>query len=294
MLRKAIANRRAIFLALVLGWSGPPPAHADADHASRIVAIGGSVTEIVYRLGEEDRLIARDTTSDYPEAAMSLPDVGYIRALSPEGVLSVEPDLILSLEGAGPPEAIALLQQAGVRFVEIPDGHTGEAIVTKIRAVGSALGVAEKADQLAREVEQELRAVEQLFAARTDRVPTLFILAVQDGRIMAAGADTQADGMIAMAGGFNVMGTMSGYRQVSDEAVIAAAPDAILVMQRGDEFGTERDQLLAHPAIAATPAGKDGRILSMDGMYLLGFGPRTASAVRELHRGLHQAPEGGH
>lgn len=280
----------ALLATFLMAW---PVAPALAGDGERIVAIGGSVTEIVYLLGEEDRLIARDTTSNYPPEASELTDVGYIRGLSPEGVLSVGPDMILSLEGAGPPETIALLKQAGVEFIEIADGSTGESIVAKIRSIGSVLEVEDKAEALAASVSERLQAVERLSQALQDRVRVLFILAVQDGRILAAGADTQAGGIIAMAGGVNVIDAFTGYKQVSDEAVISAQPEAILVMQRGGDFGTQRDQLLAHPAIAATPAGKDGRIISMDGMYLLGFGPRTAEAAQDLHHELYDADEGG-
>ncbi len=253
----------------------------------RIVAIGGSVTEIIFRLGEGGRLVARDTTSTWPPEAEALPDIGYIRALSPEGVLSVEPDLILSLEGAGPPEAVALLREAGVGFIEIPDGNTAQSILDKILAVGAALEVEDKAEALAREVGQGLASVGRLARQVGDRTRTMFILAVQDGRILASGRDTQADGILALAGAENVLGDFAGYKPVSDEAIVAAAPEAILVMSRGPQFGTQREQLLSHPAIAATPAGRSGRIVAMDGMYLLGFGPRTAEAAQDLHRALY-------
>ena len=91
--------------ALAAGLAALISSASAEDKASRIVSIGGSITEIVYALGEEDRLIARDQTSIYPDAAKKLPDVGYIRQLSPEGVLSVNPDLVIALEGYGPPEA---------------------------------------------------------------------------------------------------------------------------------------------------------------------------------------------
>lgn len=253
----------------------------------RIVAIGGSVTEIIFRLGEGGRLVARDTTSTWPPEAEALPDIGYIRALSPEGVLSVEPDLILSLEGAGPPEAVALLREAGVGFIEIPDGNTAQSILDKILAVGAALEVEDKAEALAREVGQGLASVGRLARQVGDRTRTMFILAVQDGRILASGRDTQADGILALAGAENVLGDFAGYKPVSDEAIVAAAPEAILVMSRGPQFGTQREQLLSHPAIAATPAGRSGRIVAMDGMYLLGFGPRTAEAAQDLHHALY-------
>ena len=102
------------------------------DAPQRIVAIGGSLTEIVYALGQQDRLIARDTTSVFPREALKLPDVGYMRALSPEGVLSVDPDLILTLEGAGPPEAMDVIRSASVPVVTVPESFDREGVLAKV------------------------------------------------------------------------------------------------------------------------------------------------------------------
>ena len=124
-------------------------ANADDTSAKRIVAIGGAVTEIIYALGEQDRQIGRDTTSVFPPEALALPDVGYIRRLSPEGVLSVDPDLILALEGSGPAEALDALLQADVPVTMIPEGFTAEKVEEKILAVARALKVEDKGKILA-------------------------------------------------------------------------------------------------------------------------------------------------
>ena len=114
-----------------------------------VVSIGGAVTEIVFALGAQDQLVARDTTSSYPPEAAALPDVGYMRALSPEGVLATGPKLIIAAEGAGPPETIEVLAQADIPFVTVPDDYTAEGVSAKIRAVGQALGKEPQAEALA-------------------------------------------------------------------------------------------------------------------------------------------------
>ncbi len=266
---------------------------AAAETAKRVLSIGGSVTEIVYALGEEDRLVARDTTSTYPPEAEALPDVGYMRALSPEGVLSVAPDLILSEAGAGPPETIDLLEAAQIPFVTVPDGYTAEAVTAKIRAVGAALGVPGKADALARDVGAQIAegaAAAEARSAAGGRAPrVLFILSTQGGRILASGAGTAAAGIIDLAGADNAVTGFEGYKQMSDEAVVAAAPDVILMMDRGGDHGLADDELFALPAIATTPAARDRSVVRMDGLTLLGFGPRTAEAVRALSGALADA-----
>ncbi|TCP60926.1 iron complex transport system substrate-binding protein [Rhodovulum bhavnagarense] len=255
------------------------PAQAD-----RVLSVGGAVTEIVYALGAGDRLVARDTTSTFPEAARDLPDVGYMRRLSPEGVLSVRPDLIIAEEGAGPPETIELLEAAAIPFVEIPDGHDGAAVLAKIAAVASALDLPEQGAVLADEVQAALGATA---AATADVVPrrVLFVMSVQGGRILAAGRDTAADGIIAMAGAQNAVTEFEGYKPLTDEAVTRAAPEVILMMAR-DGAEDLSAEVLAHPAIRTTPAGRNGALVQMDGLYLLGFGPRTAQAAQDLSRAL--------
>jgi iron complex transport system substrate-binding protein len=273
------------------------PAAALAEEAtafadpSRVVSIGGSLTEIVYALGEEHRLVARDSTSMYPEAVFQLPDVGYMRQLSPEGVLSVNPSGILALHGSGPREAVEVLKKASVPYVEIPDEFTHAGIVAKVRLVGKALGVADKAERLAARVDADLDAAQKLTADVPQRRRVLFILSMQGGKIMASGTKTAADGVIALAGAVNAIDGFEGYKQLTDEAVITARPDVVLMMTRtgsGSHGGTE-DELFAHPAIAATPAARDRRLIRMDGSYLLGFGPRTADAVKELARAFYGA-----
>jgi iron complex transport system substrate-binding protein len=267
-------------------------AEIDAGHtasiaeARRIVAIGGSITEIVYALGAEDRLVARDTTSVYPAAALKLPDVGYMRQLSPEGVLSVDPDAVLALEGSGPRETIDVLEKASVPFLLVPDTHTREGILDKIRLVGKAVGKSGPAQELAERVGADIDAAEKPTATITERKRVLFVLSAQGGRILASGSGTAADGIITMAGGVNAVTGYRGYKPLTDEAIIEARPDVILMM---DNAGPESPgaRVLEQPAIAATPAGKAGRLVHMDGAYLLGFGPRTARAIRDLSAALY-------
>ena len=261
------------------------------DVPERIVSVGGSVTEIVYALGEQERLVARDTTSNYPQEVLDLPDVGYIRALSAEGMLSVNPTLILTEEGAGPPETVDLLEQAAIPVIEIPDGYDAAAVRTKILAVAKALGVPDKGDALAAKVDAALaEAVAQTSEAAGAGTPrVLFILSMQGGRILAGGQDTAAEGIIHLAGGENAAQGFTGYKPLTDEAVISAAPDVILMMQRNGDLAISDEALFGHPAILSTPAGEARAVVRMDGMKLLGFGPRVAEAATELSRALAAA-----
>lgn len=265
------------------------PNLVQAEETQGIVSIGGSITEIIYALGKGDQLIARDTTSSFPAAANDLPDVGYMRALSPEGVLSVSPGLIVSEDGAGPPETIDVLKAADIPLVMITDEFSRAGIVAKIRAVGEAVGATDEAEALAIEIDTKLQSAEETATARAGETPkrVLFILSTQGGRIMASGRNTAADSIISMAGAVNAIAEFEGYKQLSDEAISVAAPDVILMMDRGGDHGADNSELLSMPAIVTTPAAETESVVRMNGLYLLGFGPRTADAVLELSAALY-------
>lgn len=247
---------------------------------SRLVTIGGSLTEIVYALGAEENLIARDSTSTYPDQALDLPDVGYMRQLAPEGVLSVQPTAILMLEGAGPVETIEVLQDASVPVVSVPETYDAEGVLTKIRTVGAALGL--ETGELTAGIQERFEAVADIAAQIDDRKSVLFILSVAGGRINAAGTGTAADGILALAGADNAITQYEGYRQLTEEAIIEANPDLILMMDRGGDHAASDEELTSHPAVALTTAGQQRAIVRMNGEYLLGFGPRAADAAADL------------
>ena len=257
------------------------------EDTSRLVSIGGSLTEIVFELGKEDSLVGRDSTSMFPPEATELPDVGYMRQLAPEGVLSVAPTSILMLEGSGPPEALDVLQKASVSIVLVPETFDREGILRKIHFTGAALGEEEKADELAEKVSRDIEAAEKLTADITEPKRVLFILSMQGGRVLASGTNTAANGVIEMAGGVNVIQEFEGYKQISDELLTKVQPDVILMMNRSEQLDAHNAEIMANPALAATPAAVNGKIVRMDGGYLLGFGPRTGEAVRDLATELY-------
>jgi len=284
-----LKTARLAAFGLALAAVARPAAAEDATvlpDTSRVVAIGGAVTEIVFALGEQKHLVARDSTGTYPEAAKALPDVGYMRALSPEGVLSVDPTGIIALQGSGPKEAVDVLKKASVPYVEVPETYDNEGILERIRVVGKALGVEDKAAALAADTEAKLKAAEARTAGIDKKKRVLFILSMQGDKVMAAGAHTGADGIVRLAGAANAIEGFSGYKQLSDEAIVTAAPDVILMMDHAGP-GVSDDDLFDNAAISQTPAGQARKVIRMDGGYLLGYGPRTADAISDLSKALY-------
>ncbi|MGB0659185.1 MAG: heme/hemin ABC transporter substrate-binding protein [Mangrovicoccus sp.] len=283
-MRKLLAGF-ALTLSLVV--PGIVSAEERYPEAKAIVSVGGPVTEIVYALGQGHRLVGRDTTSQHPAEALSLPDLGYMRQLSAEGVLSIGPDLILARDSSGPPETMEQLRAARIPIVLVHDGFSADAVLASIRIVGQALGAETEAEALALRQAKALAELREETQQITEKKRVLFVLSTDGGRLNAAGAGTGADGLITLAGGVNVMAeAFESYKLVNDEAVITAAPDVILMMEgRGNHSG-RAEEILALPAIAPTPAAAARAFVTVP-PAALGFGPRTADMARELFTVLY-------
>lgn len=254
-----------------------------AAQEQRVIAVGGALTEIVYALGGEKKLVAVDTTSIYPRAALALPKVGYMRALSSEGVLSMKPTVVLTTNEAGPAQVMNQLKSAGVRLEVVTADHTFEELINKVKVVAGALGMeaqGQKLDASLRSDWQSALAAAQGVGARKPKV--LFILSHTPSNTMVSGQGTAADAVIRYAGGVNAMQGFTGYKPLSAEAVINAAPDFILITREGLEAIGGTDKLWEKPGLALTPAAKGKRYAAPDALFLLGFGPRMPQAVREL------------
>lgn len=273
--------------ASALAAATPRGAARAAAPADRLVSIGGVVTEILFALGAGDRIVAVDSTSYYPPEADALPDVGYIRQLVAEPIIALEPSLVLMLDGAGPPTTVEQLQAAKVPIRTVPDDPTALGIAEKIRIVGGAVGLGPEGRALADRVDGELARLAGEISAVEERPSVLFVLAASNGRLLAAGDGTSAAGIIELAGGRNAIVGFEDYRPLSAEAAVAAEPELLLFMDRTlDEMGGMAG-VLARPELALTPAAQAGRVKAMDGLLLLGFGPRTPQAVRELAAAIH-------
>lgn len=264
------------------GQTSEVAAKTAGSQPARIIAAGGVVTEIVYALGRSDLLVGVDTTSTYPGTALKeKPNVGYVRALSSEGLLSLKPTTLVAVESAGPRDVLKTVEEAGIKIVTIPEVATPAGISTKVREISELLGEKEKGAALADDIDKQFLAVDVLRAQIKKPRRALFILSFMNGRAMVGGRNTSADGILKLAGLENVASVLEGWKPISDEALFEAAPDVIVAMAHGPQ-DTTVDSIMAVPAFAATPAAKSKSILIFDGGYLLSFGPRTPTAARDL------------
>lgn len=247
---------------------------------SRIVTIGGAVTEIVFALGHGGDVIAVDQTSTYPAAVKSKPNVGYMRALSAEGVISVAPTLILATEGSGPPDVIDILSGAAIPFVVVPEGYDEQAVLRKIELIAHVLDEEERGKAMTDAITEDFRALQEIRDRIEKKRKAVFVFAVGGGTPTVGGSETSVDGVFALGGIDNAMKAMSGYKPAVGEAVLAAAPDVVVTMIERNH-GLDAETMFALPAFTGTPAARARRLVPISSYYL-NFGPRTAHAARDL------------
>lgn len=258
--------------------------------ASRIVSLGAAVTETVAALGAADRLAGVDASSTYPPQELAgVARTGYVREVSAEGILSLGPTLVVGSVDVGPPEVIEQLESAGVAVVIVPEDDTLEGVVRRIRFIAEVIGAGSEAEELVAGVRADAEAAEELVASvpADQRLSVMFVYARGAGTLMVSGENTSAHAMIGLAGGRNAIAGFSGYRPLTAEAAIAAAPDVLLFMTSGLASLGGVEGLAAIPGLVQTPAYQNGRIVAFDDAYLLGFGPRTGAAVHDLAAALY-------
>ena len=277
-------------LAVTLGLGAMAAAAAlpaRAQTPPRIVSVGSALTEIVYALGAEGLLVGVDTTSQYPAAAQALPQVGYMRALSAEGVLALKPTLVVATTAAGPATTLDQLRATGVEVIVLPDLYDYDSVIAKIASVGRVTGKQREAEAMIARGRGDMAALTARLAKATGKPRVLFLLSMGGGAPQAAGRDTAADGIIRLAGGANAIDGYAGYRPLTPEAVIASRPDVVLVTRQTAQAMGGAQAVLDQPALRQTPAGRAGKVLEFDTLLLLGFGPRTPQAALELAMALH-------
>ncbi|MEM1041054.1 MAG: ABC transporter substrate-binding protein [Bacteroidota bacterium] len=263
--------------ASVVGTDGVELADADP---TRIVTLGGPVTEIVYALGLGDRVVGTDASSLHPDEVMEKPRLSYFRRISAEGVLSLDPTLIIALDGMGPPPVVDQLRTAGVPVLLVPETEAIEEAENRIETLGAALDRRAGADSLVAQMQADLA---EAAAMRPEQAPkALFVYARGAGVVNVSGSGTAADLVMRLAGAENAVTEFDGFQPLTAEAAAEAAPDVVVIPARGLESLGGADGLFRQPGLAQTPAGQNRRVIAIDDALLLGLGPRVGEGIKRL------------
>ncbi|MFF0742635.1 hemin ABC transporter substrate-binding protein [Streptomyces sp. NPDC004111] len=253
----------------------------------RIVPLTGSLNEIVFTLGLGRQVVARDITATFEQAA-ALPVVTRAHDVSAESVLSLRPTVVLADTTTGPAEAVQQIRDAGVPLVVVKPAKELADVDRRIDAVAAALGVRPAGEELKKRTRERIAAVQKDIPRPKDgRKPRVTFLYLRGSAsvYLLGGRDSGASSLLEAAGAVDAgkdSGLDKDFTAITSEALVKAAPDAILVMRKGLESVNGVDGLLKVPGVAETPAGLDRRIVSVDDGVLLNYGPRTDQVLTSL------------
>ena len=273
---------RIIYLILLLSISNAYAICEQSMSRSKIVVAGGSITEIVYFLGMEDKLVGVDITSNFPKEAKKLKSIGYLRNLSIEGILSLSPGLVLAEEDIGPPIIVNQLRKTSIDLRIIKEKYDLNGIHNKILCVSKILDASLDDNENYVKFKNKLNRVKKLKKNNSKKI--LLILMMRGSSPVVAGKNTSGQGFIDMTGHENSMSDLNGWKPVSSEEIIKKNPDYIIITKRAFKNFSSLDQFLSIPGISSTIAAKKKNIIVKDGMSMLGFGPRTINVALEIDK----------
>ena len=249
----------------------------------RIIPLDGSVAEVVFALDLGENVVATDLSATWPPEADELPEIGYQRSLAAETIATFTPTILIGTEIAGPPQAIEDLRTLGYPVVIVPNEATPEGPGEKIRAVAAALGVPNRGELLASDLDQQIKALSK--SASDNQKPVVAALYIRgQGTQLVLGKNSATYWLIEAAGGRNVADILDidDYVPITAESLLVASPDAIVVPSAGLESVGGIDGLLEVGSISQTPAGTNRAIFSYDDQLLLGNGPRVGSLLERF------------
>ena len=276
---------RLIILILFLSISNAYAICEQSMSRSKIVVAGGSITEIVYFLGMEDKLVGVDITSNFPKEAKKLKSIGYLRNLSIEGILSLSPGLVLAEEDIGPPIIVNQLRKTSIDLRIIKEKNNLNGIHDKIVCISKILNTSLDENEDYVELQKKLYRVRNLKKINSKKIKKiLLILMMRGSSPVVAGKNTSGQGFIEMIGHENSMKNLNGWKPVSSEEIIKKNPDYIIITKRAFKSFSSLDQFLSIPGISSTLAAKKKNIIVKDGMSMLGFGPRTINVALDIDK----------
>ncbi len=246
----------------------------------KIVSLNGTLTEVLSGLGLEQNIVGVDVTSTYPVSIQSKPKLGHNRNIAAEGVIALQPDVVLGLKKDFNPTLAEQFRSAGTRLILFDQEYSPAGTKALINAITDSLKVSKaKADSLIKQLDADLTHVGQ---HAEPKPKVLFIYARGTGTMMVAGEDTNVEDIIELAGGQNAVSGFKDFKPLTAESLVEANPDVILLFDSGLQSLGGVEGLLKVQGVNQTNAGKNKKIVEMDGQFLTGFGPRLGKAVAEL------------
>ena len=264
----------------------------DGTRDMRIVCLSKQLTEMVFALGKGHDIVACDLSSTYPDSAKLLPTVGYHRALSPESIISMTPDLVIHSNDIGPENVLPQIIKAGLHVKAFGGANTIDSAKLLLKELGKFFGVEAKGDSIIKKIDADIaRAADSLKALHLK--DTLKVMIIHFGLrnnnyFVMSGRNGPGDKMIRLSGCEPALYNGKGAREMSAEAVALANPDIIIATDFGyDRMGSMDKFITSVPGVSLTNAGKNKRIVRFEEHDLIYFGPRSGDNIIKLMNLLH-------
>lgn len=256
----------------------------------RIISLSKHLTEMLFALGKGHNIVACDLTSSYPDSAKLLPTVGYHRALNPEGIISMKPEIVIHSNDIGPASVLPQLEKIGLNIKSFSSANTLDSAKLLLSALGNYFGATKAADSLNKQLDNDLKKVAEAGKDLKDSPTVMIIHYGQANNVyfVMSGRKGPGDKMIALAGAKVAHYDAKGARQISAEAVALANPDIIIATDYGFDKMGSAEKFKTIPGVALTNAAKNNRIIRFEEHDLVYFGPRSGQNILKLMRLLHQ------
>ena len=280
-----IHSHASAFVMASILLTGITSATAQAEQIPRIISAGAAVTELVVALGAEKQLVVVDVTSHLPQN-LDLPKIGYHRRLSSEGLLALQPTTLIGSDEIGPDSTIQQLKSTGVEVEIVNTDSNIDGLLNRIDQIADITRTQDNAIQVKEDVNKQVAALKANQVSKSNAKKMLFLL-IHEGRpANVAGLDTTPDAIIKLAGGINpASDKLTSYKPLSMESLVEMQPDVILVSGRSyKKLGGADEILAALPMLAATPAGINKQIITLNGSALVGgLGLNSLAEAKRLN-----------
>lgn len=255
----------------------PETTQEEVKSTEKIVSLNGAISETLAALGHGNQIVGKDVTSTYP-ADLTAKDLGHVRSMTIEPIMAVSPTLVLASEKDINPELMAKIKESGIKLELINQEYSVEGAKNLIKKVAELLGNNDY-QKLNDKIDADMAKLQPI-----EKKPKVLFIYARGQMLMVAGKNTPMESLIALAGGENAITEFEDFKPLTPESLIQGNPDVILMFDSGLESAGGIDAVLKVPGVSQTNAGKNKKIISMDGGLISNFGPRTGEAAMHLNK----------
>jgi iron complex transport system substrate-binding protein len=255
----------------------------------RIVCVSKQLNEIIFAVGGDTALVGVDISSTYPEAAKKITTVGYHRALSGEGIISLSPSVVWHDGNIAPQQVIDQIKKVGIPMRQFNGGSTIDSTKMLIMQIAREFHNEEKGKEINQKLDADMARLDSMRKSYTDHPKVLIIHFGQAANkyfvLNRRGVPNQ---MLEWAGAQNAADTAQRWRDLSAEVIAQSQPDVILATDFGYDLQGNLEKFKKLPGIALSPAAKNNRIYRIEEHDLVYFGPRTGENVMKIMELVHR------